>query len=101
MYNWNNIQCWYGMQRIAERERTPVRGEGSQLDFTCRCSFLQIYAEKISDLLQDGGREQALALLSSAGPGQAVQVKDLSEHLVLNGTDSPTARNAIAVQLYC
>lgn len=74
------------MQRISERERAPGRGEGAQLDFTCRCSFLQIYAEKISDLLQDSsGREQALALLSSSGPGQAVQVKDLTEHLVLNG----------------
>ena len=75
------------MQRIAERERAPVRSEGPQLDFTCRCSFLQIYAEKISDLLQldAGGREQGLALLSSTGPGQAVQVKDLTEHLVLNG----------------
>lgn len=75
------------MQRISERERAPGRGEGAQLDFTCRCSFLQIYAEKISDLLQldAGGREQGLALLSSTGPGQAVQVKDLTEHLVLNG----------------
>ena len=60
---------------------------GAQLQYTCRCSFLQIYAEKISDLLQldAGGREQGLALLSSTGPGQAVQVKDLTEHLVLNG----------------
>ena len=76
-----------GLQRIAEKERAPVRGDGPQLDFTCRCSFLQIYAEKISDLLQldAGGREQGLALLSSTGPGQAVQVKDLTEHLVLNG----------------
>jgi Kinesin motor domain len=76
------------VQRIAERERVPVRGEGSHLNFTCRCSFLQIYAEKISDLLHDlpSGRDQPLALLSSSGPGQAVQVKDLTEHLVLNGT---------------
>jgi hypothetical protein len=78
------------VQRIAQRERVPVNGETSHLNFTCRCSFLQIYAEKISDLLHDlpSGRDQALALLSTAGPGQTVQVKDLTEHLVLNGMSS-------------
>jgi kinesin family member 15 len=56
-------------------------GDGvTALQFTCRCSFLQIYNEQISDLVKPGDRPLALRYDVSSG----VYVENLSEHIVVN-----------------
>jgi kinesin family member 15 len=55
--------------------------QGALRQYTCKCSFLQIYNEQVSDLLRPG--EQPLALRFDAKNG--VYVEDLTEHVVVNG----------------
>jgi kinesin family member 15 len=54
---------------------------GAQLQYTCRCSFLQIYNEQISDLLRPGDKPLALRYDNTNG----VYVENLTEHVVVNG----------------
>ena len=58
---------------------------GAQLQYTCRCSFLQIYNEQVSDLLQVA--DKPLALRHDATHG--VFAEGLSEHVVVNGATHP------------
>ena len=81
---------------IAAQEGAAATGdlqrEGEQTAtspcFTCRCSFLQIYNERISDLLQPGG--QSLALRYSVERG--AHVEGLTEQVVVNGARHGRAR---------
>ena len=66
------------MQAIENKEGEQ---QGAQLQYTCRCSFLQIYNEQISDLLLPG--EKPLQLRFDIDTG--VYVEGLSEQVVVNG----------------
>ena len=55
---------------------------GAQLQYTCRCSFLQIYNEQVMDLLKPGDKPLNLRHDSTRG----VFAEHLSEHVVVNGT---------------
>lgn len=55
--------------------------QGAQLQYTCRCSFLQIYNEQISDLLLPGDTPLQLRFDIDTG----VYVEGLSEQVVVNG----------------
>lgn len=55
--------------------------QGAQLQYTCRCSFLQIYNEQISDLLLPGDKPLQLRFDIDTG----VYVEGLSEQVVVNG----------------
>ena len=55
--------------------------QGCQRQYTCQCSFLQIYNESISDLLAPGDKPLALRY----DPSNNVYVENLSWKQVLNG----------------
>ena len=67
-------------RQIEEREAEEGKGQGT-LQYTCRCSYLQIYQESISDLLNPGGGSLALRHDIKRG----VYVENLREEVVLNG----------------
>eukprot|EP00892_Ulva_mutabilis_P001902 jgi/Ulvmu1/11712/UM008_0123.1 len=58
--------------------------QGDQLQYTCRCSFLQIYNEQISDLLLPGDKSLQLRFDNNTG----VYVEGLSEQVVVNAEDA-------------
>jgi hypothetical protein len=59
-----------------------------QMDFTILCSFLQIYNEKIYDLLQDNNRTRPLNIREDATFG--IYVEGLAEYVVQNLRDCIT-----------
>ena len=65
-------------------EAREGEAQGAVRQYTCKCSFLQIYNEQVSDLLHPA--EKPLALRFDAKSG--VYVEDLTEHVVLNGVHS-------------
>ena len=69
-------------QTIESREGEDQQGGPRQ--YTCKCSFLQIYNEQVSDLLQP--TDKPLALRNDAKNG--VYVEDLSEEVVVNGVSA-------------
>ena len=69
------------LQDIATEEGAAAAG---QLQYTCRCSFLQIYNEQISDLLHPA--EKPLTLRRSES---GMIVENLTEHVVVNGMQYP------------
>jgi hypothetical protein len=54
---------------------------GAQLQYTCRCSFLQIYNEQVSDLLKPADKPLTLRHDTARG----VFAENLSEYVVVNG----------------
>lgn len=72
----------YFLQAVKGKEGEAV---GAQLQYTCRCSFLQIYNEQVSDLLKPG--EKPLTLRHDSARG--VFAEQLSEHVVVNGAHQP------------
>lgn len=70
--------CVMLFQAIENKEGDAA---GAQLQYTCRCSFLQIYNEQISDLLHPAEKPLALRYDSESG----VYVENLKEHVVVNG----------------
>lgn len=74
------LNVWY-MQAIESKEGEAA---GAQLQYTCRCSFLQIYNEQISDLLHPAEKPLALKL-DSRRAESGVFVENLTEHVVVNG----------------
>jgi kinesin family member 15 len=62
-------------------ERKEGEAQGVHLKYTCRCSFLQIYNEQISDLLRPGDKPLALRYDNNTG----VYVENLTEEVVVNG----------------
>ena len=55
----------------------------TDVQYTCRCSFLQIYKEHISDLLHATDDDRSLPLRSDSDSG--VFVEGLSDHVIVNG----------------
>jgi kinesin family member 15 len=66
-------------QAIEEREGEQ---QGALRQYTCKCSFLQIYNEQVTDLLRPGNQTLTLRYDVKAG----VYAENLSEHIVVNGT---------------
>lgn len=71
------------LQAIESKEGEAA---GAQLQYTCRCSFLQIYNEQISDLLHPTEKPLALRYDSERG----VYAENLTEHVVVNGVQHPS-----------
>ena len=76
-------------------------GQQGSLDvqYTCRCSFLQIYQEHISDLLRPhaphGHGDEGRSLPLRTHPDSGVFVEGLSEHVIVNGAPRlPSAGDA-------
>jgi kinesin family member 15 len=65
-------------QAIEAREG---EAQGALRQYTCKCSFLQIYNEQVSDLLNPADKPLALRFSANCG----VYVEDLSERVVVNG----------------
>jgi kinesin family member 15 len=65
-------------QAIEEREGEQ---QGALRQYTCKCSFLQIYNEQVTDLLRPGNQTLTLRYDVKAG----VYAENLSEHIVVNG----------------
>eukprot|EP00892_Ulva_mutabilis_P005641 jgi/Ulvmu1/3449/UM016_0069.1 len=59
---------------------------GTDVQYTCRCSFLQIYKEHLSDLLRPLDEGRSLPLRSDSDAG--VFVEGLSDHVILNVEDA-------------
>jgi hypothetical protein len=57
------------------------KATGLELQYICRCSFLQIHNEQITDLLQPGSRPLALRYDTVRG----AYAENLSQHVVNNG----------------
>ena len=74
-------------QIFAELEQNYFRGqqEGRPEDFTVYCSFLQIYNEKLFDLLQDKNGERPLNIREDKHAG--IFVEGQSEYAVTNAAD--------------
>lgn len=72
------MTCLSSFQAIENKEGEQ---QGAQLQYTCRCSFLQIYNEQISDLLLPGDKPLQLRFDNNTG----VYVEGLSEQVVVNG----------------
>ena len=73
------------VQAIETREGDA---DGAQVQYECKCSFLQIYNEEVSDLLCPSENRRLTIRTSSANTSTAhhdVWVDNLSEHVVLNG----------------
>jgi hypothetical protein len=66
------------LQAIKSREGDVA---GAQLQYTCRCSFLQIYNEQVSDLLKPADKPLTLRHDTARG----VFAENLSEYVVVNG----------------
>lgn len=58
--------------------------QGGLRQYTCKCSYLQIYNEQVSDLLQPGDKPLSLRFDAKNG----VYVEDLTEEVVVNGVGS-------------
>jgi kinesin family protein 15 len=65
-------------QAIEEREGEQ---QGALRQYTCKCSFLQIYNEQVTDLLRPSSQTLTLRYDVKAG----VYAENLSEHIVVNG----------------
>lgn len=78
----------YGVQAIEAREGNS---EGAFVQYECKCSFLQIYNEELSDLLCPSEHRRLTIRTSSGNNSNAhdVWVDNLTEHVVLNGTFEP------------
>ena len=70
------------VQAVKRKEAEAV---GAQLQYTCRCSFLQIYNEQVSDLLQACDKPLTLRYDDTRG----VFAEGLSEHVAVNGVLQP------------
>lgn len=80
------------LQAIENKEGDAA---GAQLQYTCRCSFLQIYNEQISDLLHPAEKPLALRYDSESG----VYVENLTEHVVVNSVQLGPCSNDPAFSL--
>lgn len=69
---------------IEEREG---EAQGALRQYTCKCSFLQIYNEQVSDLLCPGGQTLTLRYDAKAG----VYAENLTERVVVNGAHQPAS----------
>ena len=76
------VNILMSLQAIENEEGSAAAG---QLQYTCRCSFLKIYNEQISDLLHPAEKPLALRYDSESG----VYVENLTEHVVVNGMQYP------------
>lgn len=70
------------MQVIQEKEGHQGTHD---VQYTCRCSFLQIYQENISDLLRPHPGHGGHSLPLRSSPDSGVFVEGLSEHVIVNG----------------
>ena len=80
--DWWSTLSHMSLQAIENKEGDTA---GAQLQYTCRCSFLQIYNEQISDLLLPAEKPLDLRYDSESG----VYVENLTEHVVVNGMQYP------------
>jgi hypothetical protein len=62
-----------------------VRDADEDADFTVYCSFLQIYNEKLFDLLMD--RESTKPLIIREDKQQGIFIEGMSEYAVRNASD--------------
>lgn len=92
---WRSTAQVDGLQHGAQREgrgrgvQVIQENEGTQgsldVQYTCRCSFIQIYQENISDLLRPHPGHSGHSLPLRSSPDSGVFVEGLSEHVIVNG----------------
>jgi kinesin family protein 15 len=70
---------------FSQIEREQRRNEGS-LRYLCKCSFLEIYNEKVFDLLVPDQIESGLQLRETISGG--VNVEGLSEDVITNASEA-------------
>jgi hypothetical protein len=81
----NCAEMGWGIQAIEAREGNS---EGAFVQYECKCSFLQIYNEELSDLLIPSENRRLTIRTSTSNnhsTAHDVWVDNLSEHVVLNG----------------
>lgn len=78
--------------------------EGNQgsldVQYTCRCSFLQIYQENISDLLRPHPAHNGHSLPLRSSPESGVFVEGLTEHVIVNGAP-PHSPTSVPLAFHC
>lgn len=78
----------------------PLATLGEQISYTCKCSFYEIFNEKVFDLVDESNRDNPMGLTVREDTRKGVYVEGLMEEEVRQSDTTETRNSPIAARNY-